>query len=95
MASGLNVILSNESKTIGLVEMNNPKDHFVCEVDPLLLKQWAEMVYDQFSGEDVVYLAVHKHPDNSSRVLTASMEHGDELQVVVCGTDCDDIKEMK
>lgn len=93
MASGLILILSNESHTVGLVEMNNPKDAFIAEVDPLLLKQWAEMVLEQFPNESVVYLSVHKHPDpmNTTRHISAAAEHGDELQVVLCGTDCDDV----
>lgn len=93
MESGLTLILSNESHTVGLVDMPNPKDAFIAEVDPLLLKQWAEMVHEQFQAEDVVYLSVHKHQDpmNTTRHLSAAAEHGDELQVVLCGTDCDDI----
>ena len=93
----MNIILSNDSKTVGLIIMNNPKESFIAEIDPLLLKQWAEMVYEQFGAEDVVYISVHKHldPMNSTRHLSASSEHGDELQVVVCGTDCDDIMKRK
>jgi hypothetical protein len=95
MDSGINVVLSNESRTVGLVIMHNPKPDVIAEVDTLLLKQWAEMVHEQFGSEEVVYLALHKHPDpnNTTRVLTASAEHGDELQVVLCSTDGDDIKE--
>lgn len=88
------VILTNASHTVGLVMMYNPKDKFVAEVNPLLLKQWAEMVHEQFCKEDVVYLAIHDHPDpnNTTKHISASAEYGDELQVVLCGTDCDDIK---
>jgi hypothetical protein len=93
MESELTIIIQNESNTVGLVNMANPKEAFIAEVDPVLLKQWAEMVAEQFAGEDVVYLAVHKHPDphNTTRHLSAASEHGDELQVVLCGTDCDDV----
>lgn len=91
----LNIILSNPSRTVGLVIMNNPKSDIIAEVNTLLLKQWAEMVHEQFGNEEVVYIAMHRHtdPKNTARILTASAEHGDELQVIVCGTDCDDIKE--
>jgi hypothetical protein len=88
-------ISTNASNTVGLVDMNNPKDNFIGEFSPLLIKQWADMVCENFVGEDVVYLAIHKHPVKSYRILSAASEHGDEIQVVVCGTDCDDIMEMK
>jgi len=93
MAGEINIILSNESKTVGLIDMYNPKEHFILEVDPLLLKQWGEMVYEQFQGEDVVYISVHPHPDkmNTTKHMSAAAEYGDSLQVVVCGTDCDDV----
>lgn len=93
MESGLTIILQNESGTVGLVNIANPKEAFVAEVDPLLLKQWAEMVYEQFPDEDAVYISVHKHadPHNTTRHLSAASEYGDELQVLLCGTDCDDV----
>jgi hypothetical protein len=83
----------NSTNTVGLVDSYNPKEDFVGEFDPVLLKQWAELVVETFTGEDVVYLSVHKNPDpmNTTRVLSASIEHGDEIQVMVCGTDCDDV----
>jgi hypothetical protein len=89
----INIILSNPSNTVGLIDMHNPKPDFILEVDPLLLKQWADMVHEQFGGEDVVYISVHNHPDpaNTTRHMSASAEYGDSLQVVVCGTDCDDV----
>ena len=31
----------------------------------------------------------------TTKVLSAAAEHGDEIQVVVVGTDCDDVKEVK
>lgn len=87
------IILSNASNTVGLISMHNPKDHFIAEINPLLLKQWAEMVYEQFPDEDVVYISLHAHPDpmNTARHLAAAAEYGDELQVMVCGCDCDDV----
>jgi hypothetical protein len=83
----------NASNTIGLVDMHNPHEDFVMEIDPSLLKAWADMVADNFTGEDVVYLAVHKldDPMQTARCLSASAEYGDEIQVMVCGTDCDDV----
>ena len=96
MADEMNIILKNESGTVGLVDMHNPKDRFVMEVDPFLLKQWAEMVHEQFAGEDVVYLSIHPHKDpaNTTKHLSASAEYGDSLQVIVCGTDCDDVPKV-
>jgi hypothetical protein len=86
-------ISTNQSNTIGLVDMNNPKSHFIGEFDPTLLKMWAEQVAETFAGEDCVYLSIHKHEDrmNTARILAAAAEHGDSIQVVVCGVDCDDV----
>ena len=86
-------LFTNTTNTVGLVDMNNPKDHFIGEFSPLLLKQWADMVYENFQNEDVVYLAIHPNQDpmNTAKVLAAAAEHGDEIQVVVCGTDCNDV----
>jgi uncharacterized membrane protein len=86
-------INTNATGTVGLVEMNNPKSHFMMEVNPVLLKQWADAVMENLGTEDVVYLSVHRHTDpmNTARILSASAEYGDEIQVVVCGTDCDDV----
>ena len=86
-------ISTNQSNTVGLVDMNNPKDHFIGEFDPNLLKMWAEQVAEIFAGEDCVYLSIHKHEDlmNTARVLSAASEYGDSIQVVVCGLDCDDV----
>lgn len=85
-------ILTNATNTVGLVDMDNPKPDFIGEFDPLLLKQWADMVYEQF-GNDVVYLAIHKSKDpmNTARCLSAASEHGDSIQAMVCGVDCDDV----
>ena len=83
----------NASNTVGLVDMSNPKEDFIGEFDPVLLKQWAERVLENFAGEDVVYLSIHKNSDSmiTARCLAASIEHGDEVQVIVCGADCDDV----
>lgn len=88
------VLIANASNTVGLIMAYNPKQDFVAEVNPLLLKQWAEMVYEQFGEEDVVYVSVHRHPDvlNTARQISAASEYGDDLRVVVCGTDCNDIE---
>ena len=90
-------LFTNTTNTVGLVDMNNPKDHFIGEFSPLLLKQWADMVLENFPDEDVVYLAIHPNQDPmvTTKVLSAASEHGDEIQVVVGGTDCDDVKEVK
>ena len=87
------IIQSNPTGTVGIISMYNPKDAFIAEVNPLLLKQWAELVYEQFQFDDVVYISLHKHPDsmNTVRHLSATEEFGDEVQVVLCGTDCDDV----
>ena len=91
--SDLIPISTNSTNTVGLVDMNNPKEDFIMTVNPLLLKHWAEMVMENFAGEDCVYLSVHKNHDPmvTARVLCAAAEHGEELQVVVCGTDNDDV----
>lgn len=86
-------ISTNATNTIGLIDMHNPKEDFIMTAEPHLLKQWAEMVLEQFEGDDCVYLSVHKNHDPmvTARVLCAASEHGDELQVVLCGTDNDDV----
>lgn len=84
---------TNATNTVGLVDTNNPKADFIGEFNPLLLKQWVDMLMEHMGDEDVVYLAVHKSEDPmiTSRVLSAAVEHGDEIQVMVVGTDCDDV----
>ena len=84
---------TNATNTVGLVDSYNPKEDFIGEFDPVLLKQWVDLITDTFSAEDVVYLSIHKSTDpmNTARVLSAAAEYGDELQVMVCGVDNDDV----
>lgn len=93
MTDKLTIHQSNPTHTVGIVSMYNPKESFVAAVNPLLLKQWADLVYEEFPDDDVVYISVHKHPDpmNTTRHLSATEEYGDELQVMLCGCDCDDV----
>lgn len=91
--NGVKTIKANPSNTVGLVKFYNPKENFIMEISPLLLKQWADMVFDEFTFESVVYLSVHKSEDpmTTARCLSASKEYGDETQVSVCGPDNDDV----
>lgn len=90
-------ISTNATNTVGLVDMHNPKEDFIMSVNPLLLKQWADMVLEHFAGENHVYLSVHKNRDPmvTAKVLCAASEYGDELQVALCGTDNDDVVKKK
>lgn len=87
----------NITQSVGLVDFYNPKDHFIGEFDPKLLKQWMDKIMEYFQDEDVVYLAIHPSCDplKTAKILSASSEHGDSIQVVICGTDCDDVKEIR
>jgi len=87
------VLTKNDTATVGVIKSYNPKEDFVMEVKPSLLKEWAGEIITHLGTEDVIYLSVHRHTDpmNTARILSASAEYGDEIQVVVCGTDCDDV----
>ena len=88
---------TNSTNTVGLVRTGNPKPDFIGEFTPALIKEWADEIVLHMGEEDVVYLSVHKNPDPtvSARTLCAAAEHGGEVQVMVCGVECNDIpKEM-
>lgn len=87
----MNVLTPNPDSTVGLTDFNNPKSDYIGKFNPVLLKEWVEMILDTF-GDDYVYLAVHKSEDPTvtARVLTAADEYGDPLQVAVCGMEDDD-----
>ena len=86
-------LTTNPDGTVGVIDAYNPKDDFILEVNPRLLKEWSDEIMTHLGSEDVVYLSVHKHEDpmETTRCLTASAEYGGSLQVMVIGTDCDDV----
>lgn len=92
------ILESNTTNTVGVVDVYNPKDHFIGEFDPVLLLDWAKKIVDVLGPDEQVYLALHPSKDpnnNTSRFLAASAEHGDSLQVIVAGVDCDDVLKVK
>lgn len=92
------ILESNITQTVGLIDAYNPKDHFIGEFDPVLLLEWAQKVLDTYGPDDAVYIALHPSKDpnnNTSRFLAASAEHGDSIQVMLAGVDCDDVLKVK
>jgi hypothetical protein len=83
------IILADESGIVGLIDMANPSKDFICKVNPIYLKKWAEMVLEQFGEHGPVYLSVHTSPTRGPvcHHLSAAMELNDTLQVIICGQD--------
>ena len=92
----LTPLSSNPTGTVFMVQQDNPKADFAGQFRPSLLKEWAEEVLQNFGDEDVVYLYIHPsgNPD-TARFVSASMEHGAELQICVAGVDNDDVIDKK
>lgn len=86
-------LTTNASETVGVIDAYNPKEDFVMEAKPNLLKEWVDELLTHFGSEDVVYLSIHKHEDpmETTRCLTASADYGGSVQVMIIGTDCDDV----
>lgn len=85
-------ILSTSDQTIGLCENFNDTEDFIGEFQASKLKTWSEWILQNY-GDAVVYLYSHHNanPESTARIVSASVEHGDRVQVVVCGVDCDDV----
>jgi len=90
-------LISNPEKTVFMIQDENPTADFIGEFSPKFLKEWAEQVLANFGNEDPVYLYSHKSgsDDVTARYLSASMEHGGELQVCCAGVDNDDVIKKK
>jgi len=89
----LTPLTTNPTKTVFMVQVDNPTSDFVGQFSPSVLKEWADQVLEKFGDEDVIYLYSHPsgEPTNTARYLSASMEHGGELQVCCAGVDNDDV----
>ncbi len=96
MPEPINTILSTPDQTIGLCETFNNTEDFIGEFHSSKLKTWIDWVLQNY-GDTVVYLYSHHNanPESTARLLSASVEHGDRMQVVVCGVDCDDVVELR
>ena len=81
----LSVLSHNEPKTVGLVEGDNPIADFICEFDPIALKEWAKQIIEHFGDEKPVFISVHPSTVVNTNALSASDSLGDSLQVMVVG----------
>jgi hypothetical protein len=88
---------SNPSKTVFVLQADNPTSDFIGQFSPSILKEWAESILESFGDEDAVYLYSHSsgNEETTARYLSASMEHGGELQVCCAGVDNDDVIKKK
>ena len=86
----MNVLQSNPKHTVGIVNGTNPISDYIGKYNPVLLKEWLELVIENF-GSEPVYLSSHKSidPDNSAHILSVSDEYCDEVQVCVTGLEHD------
>jgi hypothetical protein len=81
----LTILSHNESKTVGLVDGDNPESHQICEFDPLALKEWVEQIVEHFGPDKPVFVSVHPSAVVNVKALAASDSLGDTLQVMVVG----------
>lgn len=89
----LTPLSSNQQKTVFMIQDDNPMVDFIGQFSPSVLREWAEQILLCFGDEDPVYLYSHHsgHDDETARYLSASIEHGGELQVCCAGVDNDDV----
>ena len=81
----LTVLSHNPSKTVGLCEGENPAKDFICEFDPIYLKEWVEQIVEHFGDSKPVFIFAHPSEMVNVMALCASDTYCDELQVVVVG----------
>ena len=81
----LTVLSHNPSKTVGLCEGENPAKDFICEFDPVHLKEWVDQIIEHFGDSKPVFISAHPSEMVNVMALSASDSYCDELQVVVVG----------
>jgi hypothetical protein len=81
----ITVLSHNPAKTVGLVTGENPPKNFICEFDPLALKEWVEQIVEHFGDSKPVFVSAHPSGIVDVMALGASDAYGDELQVFVVG----------
>ena len=81
----LTVLSHNPSKTVGLVDGNNNPADFICEFNPVHLKNWVEQIIEHFGDANTVYVYAHKSEVVNVNSLSASSSKDDSLQVMVVG----------
>ena len=85
----LTVLSHNESKTVGLCVGENPSKDFICEFDPVHLKEWVDQIIEHFGDSKPIFISAHPSEMVNVMALSASDSYCDELQVVVVGLEKD------
>jgi len=83
----LTVLSHNPDKTVGLCEGDNPKSFYIGAFNPLLLKEWIDLVLETYGPDNIIFLSQHPSAECTGVALCAASEYCDSLQVVVTGLD--------
>ena len=83
----LTVLSHNPSKTVGLVEGENPVKNFICEFDPKALKEWVDQIIEHFGDSNPVFISARPSETVDVMALIASDSYCDTLQVMVVGLE--------
>jgi hypothetical protein len=89
----LTVLSHNPDKTVGLCEGENPAKNFICEFNPIALKEWVDQIVEHFGDSNPVFISARPSETVDVMALIASDSYCDTLQVMVVGLEKQRLKD--